>query len=118
MTRRLNARAFGVLGLVLLLPTAASAQQAWIADILANPSRHWNLKVTLVGQVQNAVANPAGTTRGTYTLLDDSGPTPITVRTTDLPPVGRTFSIVGIVLPDPVSGAPILKEVSRSSARR
>jgi len=51
-------------------------------------------------------------------LLDDSCPTPMMVRSTDLPPVGKAFSVVGVVLPDPVSGAPILKEVSRSSARR
>jgi hypothetical protein len=95
-----------------------TAQPAWIADILASPSRHWNRTVTLVGEVQTAAANPAGTTRGTYALLDDSCPTPITVRTTDLPPVGKAFSVVGVVLQDPASGGPILKEVSRSSARR
>jgi pSer/pThr/pTyr-binding forkhead associated (FHA) protein len=93
-----------ILGVALLLPTAAMAQQAWIVDILANPSRNWNRTVTLVGQVQNVVANPVGTTRGTYTLLDESCPTPLTVRTNDLPPVGKTSS-----------AAPILKEVSRSS---
>jgi hypothetical protein len=119
MIRCRYAGVLAVLGLVLLRPAAASAQQAWIADILANPARHVNLTVTLVGQVQDVVANPAGTTRGTYTLLDDSGPTPITVRTTDLPPVGRIFSVVGIVLQDPASIAstvPVLKEVSRSAA--
>ena len=115
MTKCRSAFLVAVLGLVVLLPAAAMAQQAWIVDILANPSRNWNRTVTLVGQVQNVVANPVGTTRGTYTLLDESCPNPITVRTNDLPPVGKTFSVVGIVIQDPTSAAPILKEVSRSS---
>ncbi len=115
MIRYRTAFLVAVLGVALLLPTAAMAQQAWIVDILANPSRNWNRTVTLVGQVQNVVANPVGTTRGTYTLLDESCPTPITVRTNDLPPVGKTFSVTGVVIQDPTSAAPILKEVSRSS---
>jgi len=115
MTRYRNALLLAVLGLAFLFPTAATAQQAWIVDILANPSRNWNRTVTLVGQVQNVVANPVGTTRGTYTLLDESCPTPITVRTNDLPPVGKTYSVIGVVIQDPTSAAPILKEVSRSS---
>jgi hypothetical protein len=97
---------------------AISSGSVTIADILANPARHWNRTVTLVGEVQGAAANPAGTTRGTFTLLDDSSPTPMTVRSTDLPPVGRAFSVTGVVVQDPASGAPILKEISRGSARR
>jgi hypothetical protein len=97
-----------------LVPVAAQAQQVWIVDILTNPARNWNRTVTLVGQVQNVVANPAGTTRGTYTLLDDSCPNTLTVRTNDLPPVGRTFSVTGVVIQDPTSTAPILKELSRA----
>jgi hypothetical protein len=94
------------------------ATQALVADILANPPRFWNRSVALVGDVQSATANPAGTTRGTYTLLDDSSTTPITVRSTDLPPLGRTFSVIGTVIQDPVSGQPILKETKRTSAKR
>lgn len=104
-----------VLCLPVFLVSTARAQEAWIADILANPSRFWNRTVTLVGQVQDVTANPAGTTRGTYTLLDESCPNPLTIRTSDLPPVGRTYSVTGIVIQDATSTAPILKEVSRSA---
>jgi hypothetical protein len=100
--------------LPLLVPATAQAQQVWIVDILTNPARNWNRTVTLVGQVQNVVANPPGTTRGTYTLLDDSCPTTLTVRTKDLPPVGKTFSVTGVVIQDPTSTAPILNELSRA----
>jgi len=102
--------------LPILLASSAAAAQVWIVDILANPARYWNMTVTLVGQVQNVAANPAGTTRGTYTLLDESCPNPITVRTNELPPVGKSYSVTGIIIQDPAAaGAPLLKEVSRSS---
>ncbi len=103
---------FFVLSLLSAFP--ANAQQAWIVDILANPARHWNMTVTLTGQVQDVAANPAGTTRGTYTLLDESCPNPIVIRTDDLPPVGRTFVVTGIVIQDPASTDPLLKELSRA----
>lgn len=103
---------FFVMPLFLAVP--AQARQAWIVDILANPARHWNRTVVLTGQVQNVVANPVGTTRRTYTFLDESCPNPITVRTNDLPPVGRTYTVTGIVIQDPTSAAPILKELSRA----
>jgi hypothetical protein len=102
--------------LPLLLAASAAAAQVWIVDILANPARYWNMTVTLVGQVQNVAANPAGTTRGTFTLLDESCPNPIMVRTNELPPVGKSYSVTGIIIQDPAAaGAPLLKEVSRSS---
>jgi len=115
MLKRGCALIIAIAALSLFAPAAASAQQAWITDILANPSRNWNKTVTLTGQVQTVEANPAGTTRGTYTLLDDSCPTPITVRSNDLPPAGKTFVVTGIVIQDPASTAPILKEVSRTT---
>jgi hypothetical protein len=114
MDRRRLLLWLAVVALPLLLPVPAQAQQAWIVDILANPSRYWNRTVTLTGQVQNVNANPAGTTRGTYTLLDESCPNPITVRTSDLPPVGRTYAVTGVVMQDPTSGTGYLKEMSRS----
>jgi hypothetical protein len=104
-----------LLALLTLIPQPAFAQQAWIVDILANPARHWNMTVTLTGQVQAVVANPAGTTRGTYTLLDESCPNPITVRTNDLPPVGKNFLVTGVVIQDPASTAPVLRELSRAT---
>jgi len=101
--------------LALALPIQA-AQQVWISDILANPQRFWNTTVTVVGQVQAVAANPAGTTRGTYTLLDESCPNPLTIRTTDLPPVGKTFSVTGTVVQDTAqANVPQLKEYRREA---
>ena len=116
MTRYRWVTCLVILTLPLVVPSPASAQQAWIVDILANPARHWNMTVTLVGQVQTVTADPVGTTRGTYQLLDDSCPNPIVVKTTDLPPVGKMFSVTGVIIQDPAAaGTPILKEVSRTT---
>lgn len=103
------------LAFVLALPVLA-AQQVWISDILANPQRFWNTTVTVIGQVQAVAANPAGTTRGTYTLLDESCPNPLTIRTTDLPPVGRNYSVTGTIVQDPAqANVPQLKEYGREA---
>ena len=102
----------------LLLGAAGSvaAADVWIADVLANPARYWNTTVTVTGQVQNAVSNPAGTTRGTYTLLDDSIATPLVVRTKELPPVGQSFTVTGVIIQDPnQANVPILNELDRRS---
>jgi hypothetical protein len=102
--------------LPIVLAVAAWAAQVWIVDILANPSRYWNTTLTVVGQVQSVQAVPEGTTRGYYNLLDESCPNPLTVRSADLPPVGRNYSVTGIVIQDPAkANIPVLKEVSRSS---
>ena len=69
-----------VFGLLLLLPVAGCGREVFVGDILKNPTSHWNKTVTVVGQVQSVTANPVGTTRGTYALLDDSSPQPLIVR--------------------------------------
>jgi hypothetical protein len=95
----------------------AQTKEDLINDILINPARYWNMQVTVVGEVQNVSADPAGTTRGTYTLLDDSCPNTIMVRTRDLPPVGRPFRVTGIVLPfTNAINKPIIKELERTDA--
>ena len=103
----------------LLLVAAAGnavAADVWVADILANPARYWNTTVTVTGQVQDATSNPQGTTRGNYTLLDDSIATPLVVRTKDLPPVGRNFTVTGVIIQDPnQANVPILNELERRS---
>ena len=105
-----------VILLAVSLAAAAWAAQAWIVEILANPSRFWNIKVTIVGQVRSVQAVPEGTTRGYYQLLDESGPNTLTVRSADLPPVGRSYSVTGIVVQDPAKpDIPVLKEASRST---
>lgn len=106
-----------LLFMVLVLSIPAQAKEEWINDILVNPSRYWNMQITMVGEVQNVNADPAGTTRGTYTLLDDSCPNTITIRTKNLPPVGRAFSVIGIVMQDPNNAnVPVIKELERADA--
>lgn len=107
-----------LLTLLLLVPGSllSAADQIWINDIQVNPSRYWNTTVTIIGQVMATTPNPAGTTRGTYTLLDDSSPTPITVRTKDLPPVGKIYSVTGVVIQDPAqANAPLVRELRRGA---
>jgi len=105
-----------VIGLSLMFAASAGAQETWIIDILGNPARYWNTTVTVVGQVQAVVPNPAGTTRGTYTILDESCPNPLTIRTNDLPPVSRNFKVTGVIIQDPTAAnVPIMKEISRSA---
>lgn len=95
------------------VPTAAN--QVWIADIQANPARFWNTTVTIVGQVQDVNANPPGTTRGTYTIMDDSSQQPLIIRTRDLPPVGREYAVTGVIIQDPAQvNVPILNETGRA----
>lgn len=114
---------FRVAWFLLIIPfTLAAPQvpsepgQVWVSDILANPARHWNVTVTVVGQVQNVNANPPGTTRGTYTLLDDSSQTALTIRTRDLPPVGREFVVTGVIVQDPgQANVPVMNELSRGA---
>ncbi len=103
--------------MTLMVRVDAAAEDASINDILINPAHYWNIQVTLVGEVRDVQADPVGTTRGTYTLLDDSCSTPITIRTKDLPPVGRMFSVTGTVLQLPDLGnVPVIKEQERSDA--
>jgi len=114
MTRR-SAIPLIIVAALVIGPLPASADQVWINDIQLNPSRYWNTTVTVTGQVVGAVPNPVGTTRGTYTLLDESSQTPITVRTDELPPLGRSYAITGVVLQDPQTGQLLIKELKRTA---
>jgi len=60
--------------LPIVFAASAEAQETWIIDILGNPARYWNTTVTIVGQVQQVVPNPAGTTRGVYTSWMKAAP--------------------------------------------
>jgi hypothetical protein len=116
MNRKRVLFVLAVVGLPLALAASAAAQETWIVDILGNPARYWNTTVTVVGQVQAVTPNPAGTTRGTFTLLDESCPNPLTIRTNDLPPISRNFKVTGVIIQDPAqANVPIMKELSRSA---
>lgn len=106
-----------LLFLTLVLNVQAQTKEELINDILINPARYWNIQVTVAGEVQNVKADPAGTTRGTYTLLDDSCPNTIIVRTKDLPPVGRAFRVTGMVMQyNNQTNVPMIKELERTDA--
>jgi hypothetical protein len=116
-----------LLAVPLLLSSAGAAEQVWINDIRANPVRYWNTTVTVIGMVQEVKSEPVGTNRGFYTIMDDSivtgvinaGELPynqLIVRSNNLPPIGKTFSVTGTVIQDPTrANLPILKEITRSS---
>lgn len=94
----------------------AAADQEWIRDILERKDRFWNTEVTVAGQVVSVKADPEGTTRGTYQLRDESTKDTLTVATNDLPPVGKTYAIKGMILQAPENaGVPYLKETKRTS---
>ena len=98
----------------------AQARKVWIRDILNSIDQYWNVEVTIIGEVQTVNANPPGTTRGTYEVRDDScrGDQCLVVRTRDLPPVGKAFSITGVIVmmdPDAAQIQPILNEISRTA---
>ena len=112
--RPLLRAAIGLAALAVLDGVPASLAQEWIADIRAVPQRHVNREVSVEGQVMAATPNPAGTTRGTYMLVDDSDPNGIAVRTRDLPPPGRECRVAGTVVQDPATGAFLIDEISRT----
>ena len=117
MKKNIFRASMAFLFLTLFISINALADEVLINDILINPARYWNIQVTLVGEVQGVNADPAGTTRGTYTLLDDSCPNPIIIRTKDLPLVGHAFSVTGLVLQDPNhTNVPVIKELERADA--
>jgi hypothetical protein len=116
MKRNLLFLSGGILLSLLFFTGAVFSEEVLITDIQANPARYWNRTVTIIGQVQAVKANPEGTTRGTYTLLDDSSTKPMTVKTKDLPPVGRTYAVTGVIIQEtPQATEPVLQELKRAS---
>lgn len=100
----------------LMCSRSAFADRIFINDLINLKDRYLNIKVTVVGQVMETVADPVGTTRGRYTLVDDSSTQALTVKTNQLPPVGQTFAVTGYVEQDPNNvNLPLLREVSRTS---
>jgi len=85
----------------LVLSSTVFADQEWIRDVLERKDRFVNIEVTVVGQVLAVQANPAGTTRGTYQIQDESTKDTLTVESKELPLVGKSYSVTGMVLIDP-----------------
>ncbi|MGB7297547.1 MAG: FHA domain-containing protein [Candidatus Aminicenantales bacterium] len=114
--KKLSMCLLGSAVILILTSAAVAADQEWIRDILERKDRYWNTTVTVIGQVTAVKADPEGTTRGTYQLRDESTKDLLTVATNDLPPVGRTYSVTGVILQAPENAAvPYLKETKRSS---
>ncbi|MBL8987724.1 MAG: FHA domain-containing protein [Gemmatimonadetes bacterium] len=102
--------------LALVTSTGCLAPQipTGIADINSAVPRYWNREVTIEGQVIAADAEPLGTTRGTYQLVDDTDRNPIRILTKELPPVGEMVRVTAVVQQDPGNARlPLLREVTR-----
>lgn len=103
--------------LVPLLTVACQAQYATIpvGDVNAFVSRYWNREIVVEGQVSTVQADPAGTTRGVYVLLDDSDRNGIRVQSKTLPAPGELIRVTGLVTQDPQNATlAVLQERHRS----
>ena len=116
MKRSITLGAMLVFFVTLILTSTAFADQEWIRDILERKDRYVNIEVTVVGQVLAVQANPAGTTRGTFQIQDESTKDTLTVESKELPLVGKSYSVTGMILIDPNTSNPYLKETGRTSA--
>jgi len=97
-----------------VFPGQAVAEKVWVRDILENPDQFWNRTITVVGVVQNVIANPPGTTNGDYFLTDESTTQHIAIRTKELPPIGKTFEVTGLVFQDQETGMTLISEQKRA----
>ncbi|MDD8027622.1 MAG: FHA domain-containing protein [Acidobacteriota bacterium] len=101
---------------LLLFASSAAAQDVYVLDLLTRPERFLNTSVTVVGQVQALQSAAGGGGRGTYTIIDDSTASALTVRSEKLPKIGKVYRITGTLVADPArENAPTLKEDRRSS---
>ena len=116
MKRSITLGVMLVFFLTLMLTSTVFADQEWIRDILERKDRYVNIEVTVVGQVLAVQANPAGTTRGTFQIQDESTKDTLTVESKELPLVGKSYSVTGMILIDPNTSNPYLKETGRTSA--
>lgn len=97
-----------------VFPLQAEAEKVWVRDILESPDQFWNRTVTVVGVVQNVIADPPGTTNGDYFLTDESTTQQIAIRTRELPPIGKTFEVTGLVFQDQDTGMTLIREEKRA----
>jgi len=105
-----------ILMLTCVTAVRAAGDQEWIRDILERKDRYWNTEVAVVGQVVSVKADPEGTTRGTYQLRDESTKETLTVSTGDLPPIGKSYAVKGLILQAPENASlPYLKEAKRTA---
>lgn len=85
-----------------------------IVDLLTAPQKHWNTTVVVRGHVKSVTPNPPGTNRGTF-IFRDSSDADISVVTSELPSVGKEYTVTAIVRQEtPDAAVPVLHEVSRA----
>ena len=94
--------------------TDAYAQDVLVSDILQNTENYLNKTVTLEGQVISGEPDPQAD-GGAYQLQDESTEE-LTVRTNELPPIGKVFSVTGTIHQDPETNEVYMEETSRSPA--
>jgi hypothetical protein len=107
---------FGVGWLAWAAPAIVYGQiptREFIVDILTTPNKYWNKSVIIKGHVRSVTANPPGTNRGSY-VMRDSTDADITVLTTELPAMGKEYTVNGNVEQlTPDDKVPVLREVRR-----
>lgn len=95
-----------------LAPLHAQSTQL-IVDLLTTPQKFWNTTVVVKGHVRTVTPNPPGTSRGTF-VFRDSSDSDITVATTELPSVGKEYTLTATVEQEtPDATVPVLHEVTR-----
>ena len=96
----------------LMAPVRAQSLQL-IVDLLTTPQKYWNTTVTVRGHVRAVTPNPPGTSRGSY-VFRDSSDSDITVKTSELPAIGKEYTVIATVEQEtPEATVPVLREVSR-----
>lgn len=119
VTKERTMKLSGWSGLVAVAAMACVAPQApkGIGDINMAVQRYWNTEVIIEGQVVKADADPIGTTRGVFQLVDDTDRNPIRVETKELPAVGSMVRVRGVVQQDPQNVRyPLVREIERGRA--
>jgi len=86
-----------------------------IVDLCTTPHKYWNKYVMIKGHVRSVTPNPPGTNRGSY-VMRDSSDADITVLTTELPAMGKEYTVSGNVEQvNPDQKVPIIREFRRVS---
>ena len=92
------------------------AAPTWVADVNAAAQRYWNRQVVIEGQVTKVEADPEGTSRGRYILVDDSDNSGIVVVSKELPAPGEILRVDGQIVQDPRNAVrPMLREIQRGT---
>jgi hypothetical protein len=116
LRRILWAAACGVVLTAASAALSAAVQPVYIQDLLTRPERYFNTTVTIVAQVRDIRPAAGGGAWGMYSVIDDSTSSPLLVRATKAPRVGKVYRITGTLVADAGrDNAPVLREERRTS---